>query len=81
MSLRQWHMCHYVSKIEDQCSQNIKQVAKETFENYGTMKTIAKAYLSNTECSVKEAVYHNLSELKLSRIFSTVYFVNTNLPE
>ena len=74
-------MCHYVLKIEDQCSQTIKQVAKETFENYGTMKTIAKAYLSNPECSVKEAVYHNLSELKLSRIFSTVYFVNTNLPE
>ena len=81
MSLRQLHMCHYVSKNEDQCSQTIKQVAKETFENYGTMKTIAKAYLSNPECSVKEAVYHNLSELKLSRLFSTVYFVNTNLPE
>ena len=33
------------------------------------------------ECSVQEAVYHILPELKLSTIFPTVYFVNTNLPE
>ena len=33
------------------------------------MKTIAKAYLSNRECSVQEAVYHIPSELKLRRIF------------
>ena len=45
------------------------------------MKTIAKAYLSNRECSVQEAVYHILSELKLRRIFPAVYFVNTNPPE
>ena len=45
------------------------------------MKTIAKAYLNSGECSVQEAVYHILPELKLNRIFPTVYFVNTNLPE
>ena len=44
------------------------------------MKTITKAYLSNNECSVQEAVYHILPELKLRRIFLAVYFVNTNLP-
>ena len=48
---------------------------------HDTMKTIAKAYLSNRRCSVQEAVYHILAELKLRRIFSAVYFVNTNLPE
>ena len=46
-----------------------------------TMKTIAKTYLNNRECSVQEAVYFLFPELKLSRIFPAVYFVNTNLPE
>ena len=63
----------------------MKQAAKEAFENnmhhHDTMKTIAKAYLSNRECSVQEAVYHILPELKLRRIFPAVYFVNINPPE
>ena len=46
-----------------------------------TMKTIAKAYVSNRECSVQEAVYHIEAELKLRRIFPAVHFVNTNFPE
>ena len=79
------YMCQYFSKTEDQCSQTMKQTAKEAFENnmhhHDTMKTIAKAYLSNRECSVQEAVYHILPELKLRRIFPAVYFVNTNPPE
>ena len=79
------YMCQYFLKTEDRCSQVMKQAAKEAFENnrhhHDTMKTIAKAYLSNQECSVQEAVYHILSELKLRRIFPTVYFVNTNPPE
>ena len=45
------------------------------------MKTIAKVYLSNRECSVQETVYHILPELKLRRIFPAVYFVNANLLE
>ena len=44
-------------------------------------EAIAKAYLSSRECSVQEAVYHILSELKLRRIFPAVYFVNKILPE
>ena len=79
------YMCQYFSKTENQCSQAMKQTAKEAFENnihhQDTMKTINKAYLSNRECSVQEAVYHILPELKLRRIFPTVYFVSTNLPE
>ena len=46
-----------------------------------TIKIIARAYLSNRECSVQEAVYHIFLEMKLRRIFSDVHFVNTNLPE
>ena len=49
--------------------------------HYDTMKIFAKAYLSSRECSVQEAVYHILPELKLKRIFPAVCFVNTNLPE
>ena len=78
-------MCQYFSKTEDQCSQAMKQAAKEAFENnmhhHDTMKTIVRAYLSNREFSVQEAVYHILLELKLRRIFLAVYFVSTNLPE
>ena len=78
-------MCQYFSKTEDQCSQAIKQAEKKDFENnmhhLDTMKTIFKAYLINQKCSVQEAVYNILPELKLRRIFQAVYFVNTNLPE
>ena len=77
------YMCNYFSKTEDRCSQAMKQVAKKVFENnmhhHDTMNTIAKAYLSNRECSVQETVYHFLPELKLRRSFSAVYFVNTTL--
>ena len=79
------YMCQYFSKTEDQCSKAMKQAAKEGFENnmhhHDTMKAIAKAYLSNLECSVLEPVYHILPELKLRRIFPAVYFVNANPPE
>ena len=78
-------MFQYFSKTEGQCSKAMKKATKEDFENnmhHGdTMKTITKAYLSNLECSVQEAVYHILPELKLRRIFPAVYFGNTNLPE
>ena len=78
-------MCQCFSKTEDQCLQALKQAAKEAYENnmhhHDTMKTITKAYLNSRQCSVQEAVYHILPELKLRRIFAAVYFVNTNLPE
>ena len=78
-------MCQYFSKNEDQCSQVMKQAAKEAFESnmhyHETMKTIAKAYLTNTDSFVQEKVYHILPELKLRIIFPAVYFVNTYIPE
>ena len=48
---------------------------------YEIKEIIAKAYLSNHKCSVQEAVYHILPELKRRKIFPAVCFVNTNLPE
>ena len=63
----------------------MKKTAKESFENnihhHNKIKTIAMPYLSNCECSVREAVYHILPELKLRRIFPAEYFLNNNLPE
>ena len=63
----------------------MKEAAKDAFENsmhhHDTMEKIAKVYLSNKECSVQEAVYHILPELKLRKIFPAVCFVNTNLSE
>ena len=47
---------YYFSKTEDSCSQAMKQAAKEFFENkmdHDTIKTIAKAYLSNLEHSLQ----------------------------
>ena len=47
------YMCQYFSKTEDQCSQAMKQAAKEDFENNmyhpDTIKTIVNAYLRNRE--------------------------------
>ena len=79
------YMCQYFSKTDDQCAQAMKQIAKEVFENkmhhHDTMKTITRANSSNRKCSIQETVYHILPELKVRRIFPSVYFVNTNLTE
>ena len=79
------YMCSYFSKSEDKCSFAIKQAVLEAFDNkldqFNTMKIILKAYTSNRECSVQEAVYHILPELHVRRVFPGVQFVNTNLPE
>ena len=79
------YMCSYFSKSEDQCPAAMKQSAKEALNNelgcFDTMKNILQAYTSKQECSVQEAVYHVLPELHFRRVFPSVYFVNTNLPE
>ena len=49
--------------------------------HHDTKKNTAKSYLRNQKCSVQEAVYHILPELKLKRIFPAVYFVNKNPQE
>ena len=78
------YMCQYFSKTEDRCSQAIKQAVNDAFENnmhhHDTIKIIPKAYLSNQECSLQEAVYHILAESKLRRDFSADCLVNTNPP-
>ena len=63
----------------------MKQAAKEAFESnmrhHDTMLEIAKAYVSNEECSVHQALYHILQKLKLRRNFSALYLVNSHVPE
>ena len=74
------YMFQCVSKTQDRCSQAMKESPKEAFDNNmdnhenikKKKKKIAKAYLSSRECSVQEAVYHILLELKLTRIFPAV---------
>ena len=60
----------------------MKQVTEEAYENnmhhHDTMKAIAKAYSSNWQCSVQEAVYHILPLLKLRKIVLAFYFVHKN---
>ena len=79
------YMCSYFLKSEDKSSFAMKQAALEAFntklDQFNAMKNILKAYTSNRECSVQEAVYHILPELHLRRVFPGVQFVNTNLPE
>ena len=79
------YMCSYFSKSEDKCSFAMKQAVREAFDikldQFNTIKIILKAYTSNRECFVQEAVYHILPELHLRRVFPGVQFVNTNLPE
>ena len=52
------YLCQYFPKTEGRCSQAMKKAAKKGFENnmhhHDTIETIAKAYLSNPECSVQE---------------------------
>ena len=73
------------SKSEDKCSFALKQAAREAFDTkldqFNTVKNILKAYTSNKECSVQEAVYNIFPELHLRRFFPEVQFVNTILPE
>ena len=71
MSIRQWHTCV-----------NFSQKLKiNVYKSWNKQKTVAKAYLSNKECFVQEAVYPVLPEWRLRKIFPAVYFVNTSLPE
>ena len=59
------------------------QAGKEFYENnmhHDTLKTIARAYLSNQESLFQDVAYHILPELNLRRIFPALYFIHTNLP-
>ena len=45
------------------------------------MKNIAKAFNTNRECSVQEALYLTKPDLWLRKCFPAIQFVNTNMPE
>ena len=83
MSIMQWDICVNISqkpKINVLWPWSMKWtkpfratcIINRHYENN------TKDYLSIEKCSVQEAVYHILPELKLRRIFPAVYFVNTN---
>lgn len=77
-------MCLYVhiiyfTKTKGLRVQAMRKEANEVFENnkhhHNAIKTIAKVFLCNRECSLQEAAYHIFPELKLRRIFLAVTFL------
>ena len=66
------YMCAYFCNSYDESSEAMKQAAKETIKmnliSYKQMKTIARAYITRRECSVREAVYHVMPEMWLRKL-------------
>lgn len=62
-------MCSCFSKYEDQFSVAMMQKRNEnfgdSFDYFETIKTVVKPYAHKAECSVQEALYHNLAEPNL----------------
>ena len=79
------HMCSYLPKHKDECSQAIKQAFKESLErgagSYEQMKSVAHVYVSKRECSQQEAVYQVMPELWLRKVFLGVLYASSNIPE
>ena len=79
------YMCAYFSKCEEKCSVPMKEAFQQAkdlgYTKFKTMTNIAKAYNSNREVSVQEAVYLVMPELWLRKCFPTVAFINTNTPD
>ena len=79
------YMCAYLSKSEDESTEAMKQAAKEAYENGKTiqerMKSISKAYRTQREMSIQEAVSIVLPEIWLRKTSPGVIFANSNLPE
>ena len=77
------YMCAYLSKSEDESTEAMKQAAKE--ENGKTiqerMKLISKAYRTQREMSIQEAISIVLPEIWLRKTTPGVTFANSNLPE
>ena len=78
-------MCAYLSKSEDESTEAMKQAAKEAYESGKTiqekMKLISKAYRTQREMSIQEAVSIVLPEIWLRKTSPGVIFANSNLPE
>ena len=75
----------YLSKQEDECSQAMKQTLKESLKkgggSYEKMKSVVHEYSSKRECSLQEAVYQEMPELWLRKVFPGVLYANSNIPE
>ena len=87
MSIRQWHIYVNISqKLKIDVHRPWNKQPREPLRKTSIIATpwkqaIAKAYLRSHECSVKDALYHTLPELKLRQIFQPISFVNRNPPE
>jgi len=79
------YMCAYFSKCEEKCSVPMKEALRQAKDlgctKFETMTNIAKAYNSNREVSIQEAVYLTMPELWLRKCFPAVSFINTNTPD
>ena len=79
------YVCSYFTKDETECSQAIKNVAKEAKEANLKIKDglrkIGAAFLSTREVSSQECVYRCMPELWLRKIFPKTVFVSTDLPD
>ena len=79
------YICVYLSKSEDESSEAIKQAAREAYESgkpvCERIKSVVRAYRTQREMSVQEAVTIALPELWLRKTCPTTVFANSNLPE
>lgn len=79
------YVCSYFTKDETECSQAIKNAAKEAKEANLNIKDglrkIGAAFLSTREVSSQECVYRCMPELWLRTIFPKTVFVSTDLPD
>ena len=79
------YMCTYLSKSEDESFEAMKQATRKAHEVgkpvCERMKSIARAYRTHQEMSVREAVTIAFCELWLRKTSPCVAFANSNLPE
>ena len=79
------YSCFYFSKSEDQCSEEMKQTAKDALENelchFHTMKKNASGLYRLMGMLSSRGTVPFLLELHLRRVFSSLYFLNTTLRE
>ena len=76
-------MCQYFwnTNIHKAPSKQPKMPSRTTWIMMTPWKQLLKMYLSNQESYAQDVVCHIFPELKLRRIFSSIYVVNPNLPE
>ena len=79
------YVCSYFTKDETECSEAIKNAAKEAKQcNLGIrdgLRKIGATFLSTRKVSAQECVYRCLPELWLRKIFPKTVFISTDFSE